>query len=154
MSEPRKAKDEHKEHEGCCCGHELEEIRERRKDARIKASNIKVVDTSKAGEVLHFTDDDFDEHRMNNKLLVVDFWAGWCGPCMAFGPVLERFARAHPEVAVGKMNVDENQRVPGLMNIESIPSIVFFKNGKPEAMVVGAVPLKKLEEVLSDISKG
>lgn len=153
MTEPRKAKEDHRGHEGCgCCDHELEEVRGRKKEARIKASGVSVANVGGSGEVLHITDDDFDELRQNNKLLVVDFWAEWCGPCMAFGPVLERFAKAHPgEVVVGKMNVDENQRVPGLMNIESIPSIVFFKDGRPETMVVGAVPLKKLEEILSDI---
>ena len=126
--------------EGCSCGHE----------ARIDAPKIKAV--PKGGEVLHLTDDDFEVVKNQSDLLVVDFWASWCGPCMAFGPVLEKFAKAHAgEVVVGKMNVDENNVVPALFEVESIPSIVFFKKGKALGMVVGAVPLQKLESIYKDL---
>jgi len=135
---------------GCSCGDELTSVREYQKEARSSAPKIKAV--PKGGEVLHLTDDDFETIKNESDFLVVDFWASWCGPCMAFGPVLEKFAKAHAgEVVVGKMNVDENNVVPALFEVENIPSIVFFKKGKALGMVVGAVPLQKLETIYKDL---
>jgi thioredoxin 1 len=144
MAEPKKGKGTKKTKDTCdCCEESCPE-------PRIKADKLKVSETK--GELLHLTDDNFEEVRTSTPLLVIDFWAEWCGPCRMFGPTLEKFAKAHAgEVTVGKMNVDENQATPSLFDVESIPSIVFFKDGKAVAMIVGAVPMNKLEQVLEDV---
>ena len=133
------SKKKEKEPDGCDCGCEGH-----------GAPSVKVVD--KDGSVLHITDDNFEAVRGSNDLLVVDFWAEWCGPCRMFGPIMEKFAEKHAgKIAVGKLNVDENDATSSLFGVESIPSIIFFKKGEPCAMIVGAVPLQKLEEVLEDV---
>ena len=115
-----------------------------------KAPSVQVIDQE--GGVLHITDDNFEAVRSSNDLLVIDFWAEWCGPCRMFAPTMEKFAKKYEgKVAVGKLNVDENGSTASLFGVESIPSIVFFKKGEPMAMIVGAVPLPKLEEVLEDV---
>jgi thioredoxin 1 len=115
-----------------------------------EAPGVKVID--KEGEVLHITDDNFEAVRSSNDILVIDFWAEWCGPCQMFGPIMEKFAKKHAgKIAVGKLNVDENNSTASLFGVESIPSIIFFKKGEPMSMIVGAVPLTKLEEVLDDV---
>jgi thioredoxin 1 len=74
-----------------------------------------------------------------DKLTVVDFWAEWCGPCRAIGPVIEELSKEYDgKVNVGKMNVDENSVVPSNYGITSIPAILFFKNGEMVDKLVGA----------------
>ena len=71
--------------------------------------------------------------------VVVDFWAEWCMPCRMVGPVIEELAAEYEgKVKIGKMNVDENAKVPGDFGIMSLPSILIFKNGQPVKTMVGA----------------
>lgn len=94
-----------------------------------------------------FTDSNFDaEVLQTNKLSVVDFWAPWCGPCLAIGPTIEALAKEYEgKVNVGKVNVDENSEVSMKYGITSIPCILFFKDGKVVDKQVGAVPKAALE---------
>lgn len=94
-----------------------------------------------------FTDANFDAEVMQtNKLSVIDFWAPWCGPCLAIGPSIEALSTEYEgRVNIGKVNVDENGELSIRYGITSIPCILFIKDGKVVDKQVGAVPKAALE---------
>jgi thioredoxin 1 len=91
-------------------------------------------------KIVQVSDADFDEKVLKNSLpVVVDFWAEWCGPCRMVAPILDQLAdEVDQKAVVAKMNVDENKQTPTQFNINAIPTMIFFKNGKEMARVVGA----------------
>lgn len=93
-----------------------------------------------------FTDANFKEEVLDNEQLsVVDFWAPWCGPCIALGPTIEALAEEHEgKVNIGKLNVDENGDTSMNYGITSIPAILFIKGGEVVDKLVGAVPKSEL----------
>jgi thioredoxin 1 len=93
-------------------------------------------------KIVEITDHNFDEQVVQGKgLILVDFWAEWCGPCRMVAPILDELAVEYDgQLVVGKMNVDENRQTPTRFNIRSIPTILFFKNGVQVEQVIGAVP--------------
>ena len=99
-----------------------------------------------------FTDANFQTEVLDSdKLSVVDFWAEWCGPCRAIGPVIEELAKEYEGmVNVGKVNVDHNPQISQNYGITSIPAILFVKGGQVVDKLVGAQPkgnfLKKIEQ--------
>ncbi len=101
---------------------------------------------------LEFTDANFKSEVIDSdKLTVVDFWAEWCGPCRAIGPIIEELGKEYEgRVNVGKVNVDHNSEVSINYGITSIPAILFFKNGEVVDKLVGAQPkgnfVKKIEQ--------
>lgn len=98
-----------------------------------------------------FNDSNFQSDVLaSDKLTVVDFWAEWCGPCRAIGPVIEELSKEYDgKVNVGKVNVDNNPQVSMSYGITSIPAILFIKNGQVVDKLVGAQPksnfVKKIE---------
>ncbi len=98
------------------------------------------------------TDSDFgDVIEKGNGLSVVDFWAEWCGPCRLVAPVMEQLAKEYADkLRVAKVDVDANQQVAMRYNIRSIPSILFFKDGKHVDTVIGAVPKPALEAKIEE----
>lgn len=97
---------------------------------------------------LEFTDSNFqNEVLSSDKLSVIDFWAEWCGPCRAIGPVIEELSKDYAgKVNVGKVNVDQNPQLSINYGITSIPAILFIKNGQIVDKQVGAAPRSVLEK--------
>lgn len=89
-----------------------------------------------------FTDANFETEVLKaDKLSVIDFWAPWCGPCLALGPTIEALSKEYEgKVTVGKVNVDENPQLSVDYGITSIPAVLFFKNGQVVDKQVGAAP--------------
>ncbi len=81
--------------------------------------------------------------------VLVDFWASWCGPCRMLSPIIEEVAAAHPQVSVGKINVDEEQELAEKYGILSIPTLLVFKNGENVKESVGVIPKERIEELIS-----
>jgi thioredoxin 1 len=97
---------------------------------------------------LEFTDTNFETDVLkSDKLTIVDFWAEWCGPCRAIGPVIEELSKDYAgKIKVGKVNVDLNPTVSMNYGITSIPAILFIKGGKVVDKQIGAVPKSILEK--------
>ena len=99
--------------------------------------------------VLTVTKNNFEELVKNSDApVLLDFWAGWCGPCRMMGPVVEEIAEAHPEIRVGKVDVDKETELAQMFNVLSIPTFIVFKKGEVAARTAGVRPKASLEELL------
>ena len=105
-------------------------------------------------ETVHLTEQNFDEAMSRDPgLMMVDFWAEWCGPCRAIAPLLEDLARGSAgKVTLAKVNVDENPGLAARYGIRSIPTILFVKQGKVADQVIGAVPKVQLKKKLDALA--
>lgn len=93
------------------------------------------------GKILTLTDADFDAQVKAQPLIVVDFWAEWCGPCRMVAPVLVELANEYSDrLTVGKVNVDENRQTAARFSVRSIPTLMFFRDGSRVDQVIGAHP--------------
>ena len=97
---------------------------------------------------INVTDADFQDTLQNNNLVLVDFWAPWCGPCRMVAPVLEEIASENSNVVIAKMNTDENPNTASQHGIMSIPTMMIFKNGELVDRLVGALPKPAIMEKL------
>jgi thioredoxin 1 len=101
---------------------------------------------SAADKVVDLTDATFKDTVENNRLVVVDCWAPWCGPCLYVSPIIEQIADDYAgKIFFGKLNVDENKSVAMQYSIMSIPTLLVFKNGKLVDQIIGAMPRELLE---------
>ncbi|MGP1498918.1 MAG: thioredoxin [Porphyromonas sp.] len=101
---------------------------------------------------LQITDQSFDALLKENEVVVVDFWATWCGPCQMVGPIIEELAADYAgRAAIGKCDVDANSELPAQFGVRNIPTILFFKKGELVNKLVGAQPKAKFVEVLDSI---
>lgn len=93
-----------------------------------------------------FTDATAREAIESGKVVVIDFWATWCGPCIKLGPVVEELAEKYGDKAIiGKLNIDEESEVVAENRVRNIPTVLFFKDGELQARSVGLVKLEDLE---------
>ena len=99
---------------------------------------------------IQFNDQTAKEAIASGKVVVIDFWATWCGPCIKLGPVVEELAEKYADrgVVVGKLNIDEDSEIVAENRVPNIPTVLFFKDGEVKARSVGLVKLSDLESHL------
>lgn len=99
--------------------------------------------------IIKLTKENFkDTVSKENSTVVVDFWADWCGPCRMLAPELEKLCEKHPEITVGKINVDEQPELAREFRIVSIPTIIVYKNGVSEKQFLGYKTVDELEKLI------
>lgn len=102
--------------------------------------------------VENITDETFTKFVETNPIAVIDFWADWCFPCRVLGPAIEELSRERVDIAFAKLNVDKNRAVPIQYGIMSIPTLLYFKNGKLADKTIGAIPKEAIKKRLEKIS--
>ena len=124
---------------------ELEAIKQKKLAELQKEASTKAM-MSALSEPIVLTDSNFASEIKKYPLMIVDFWAPWCGPCRMVSPIIEQLAREYSgRAAFGKVNVDENQRIAALFGVQSIPTLIIFKFDKVVDIMIGAMPKAQIE---------
>jgi thioredoxin 1 len=102
-----------------------------------------------SSKVVTLTSDNFDALALAaDRTTVVDFWASWCPPCRALAPTIEALAEERSDVVVGKLDVDDHPAIAERYGIQSIPTVLLFRNGQLASRSIGLVPLERLRDLL------
>ena len=116
---------------------EFEKIQKKQLEDLVKQQNLNnILDKT---PVMELTSEDFNREMTNNDLLLVDFWAEWCGPCKSMHPIFTRMAKKYKRVRFARVNVDNAQDIARKYGVQSIPTFIMFKNGEIVNTMVGAV---------------
>ena len=116
---------------------EFERIQKKQLEDLVKQQNLNnILDET---PVMELTSENFNREMANNDLLLVDFWAEWCGPCKSMHPIFTRMAKKYKRVRFARVNVDNAQDIASKYGVQSIPTFIMFKNGEIANTMVGAV---------------
>jgi len=116
---------------------EFEKIQKKQLEDLVKQQNLNnILDKT---PVMELTSENFNQEMTNNNLLLVDFWAEWCGPCKSMHPIFTRMAKKYKRVRFARVNVDNAQDIAMKYGVQSIPTFIMFKNGEIANTMVGAV---------------
>ena len=99
----------------------------------------------------NLTIDKFEETIAQDGIVFVDFWAEWCGPCKAFGPVFEAAAESHEDIEFAKVDTEAEQQLAGALNIRSIPTLMVFRDGIQLFSQAGALPAAALDDLIGQV---
>lgn len=99
--------------------------------------------------MINLTQETFNKEVLENKeLVIVDFWASWCGPCKSLGPRLEEFANENPTIKVCKVNIDEQPELASQFRVMSIPTLIVFKNGEIINKSIGLISKEQIKDLI------
>ncbi|MCX6652494.1 MAG: thioredoxin [Methanomassiliicoccales archaeon] len=108
-----------------------------------------------SGRITELSKDDFDDFVSKNPKVVIDFWAGWCGPCRAMAPMIERLAERYAgKVAFAKVDCDKNPELVKRFRVMGIPTLMFLQGGEHAGEIVGLVPDSEIEGKLREVFSG
>ena len=102
---------------------------------------------------VEITDTNFNETVEKNDIIIIDFWAPWCGPCKSFGPVYEKVSDEYPEIVFGKVNTEEQQALAGHFQIRSIPTTVILKENIAVFQQAGVIPEEGLKDIIKQVQE-
>ena len=109
----------------------------------------KQVKGEKFMSVINVTNENFNEIISNEKKVLIDFYATWCGPCRMLSPIVDQFAEENPQYVVGKINVDDCEDIARKYGIQSIPTLIVFQNGEAVKQSLGVITKEQIANLLS-----